>query len=95
MIFSSEIYFTFSGLLDLFACLTSFLTMVMTSFVIFVLLVMGILKFFKGHVKTRLMIKRIFRQADIIKEESCGLVDLLLFHLLFYSYSPTTLAVLI
>ncbi|CAF1260851.1 unnamed protein product [Adineta steineri] len=66
-----------------------FWTMVMTGFVILILLIMGILKFFKQHAKTRLMIKRIFRQADIIREGELwigGLASLALIVLVMFAY---------
>ncbi|CAF1259770.1 unnamed protein product [Adineta steineri] len=66
-----------------------FWTMVMTGFVILILLIMGILKFSKQHVKTRLMIKRIFRQADIIREGELwvgGLASLALIVLVMFAY---------
>ncbi|CAF3681241.1 unnamed protein product [Adineta steineri] len=66
-----------------------FWTMVMTGFVMLILLIMGILKFSKQHVKTRLMIKRIFRQADIIREGELwvgGLASLALIVLVMFAY---------
>ncbi len=67
-----------------------FWTLMMTTFIILILLIMGILKFFKRHASTRVMLKRIFRQADLIKDGELwvgGLASLSLLVLLIFAYN--------
>jgi hypothetical protein len=67
-----------------------FWTLMMTTFIILILLIMGLLKFFKQHASTRVMLKRIFRQADLIREGELwggGLASLSLLVLLIFAYN--------
>ncbi|CAF1140836.1 unnamed protein product [Adineta steineri] len=67
-----------------------FWVMVMTGFIMLILLAMGILKFFKQHHNTRILIKHIFRHADLINEGELwigGPASLALMVLLIFAYT--------
>lgn len=66
-----------------------FWVMIMTFIAILIIIFMGILKFFRQYAHVRLTLKRIFRQADLIREGEVwigGLASFALLVLLLFSY---------
>ncbi|CAF1085341.1 unnamed protein product [Adineta steineri] len=67
----------------------TFWVIVVSGFIMLILLIMGILKLSKQHHETRLLIKHIFRRADLINEGELwvgGLASIALIVLLIFAY---------